>query len=115
LFDAFNDRSYPERWIDAEPDCIAIVDGAFLLRPELENCWDVLVWLDIDFETMVERARERDMAWVGSEDAVVERYRDTGSPRTDERLANPRARAHVLIDNRLPHAPILRRLNCPQL
>jgi uridine kinase len=83
LFDAFNDRSYPERWIDAEPDCIAIVDGAFLLRPELENCWDVLVWLDIDFETMVERARERDMAWVGSEDAVVERYRDTGSPRTD--------------------------------
>ncbi|NWL89459.1 hypothetical protein DMN77_18055 [Paenibacillus sp. 79R4] len=35
----------------------------------------LLIWLDIDSATMVNRALQRDVAWVGSPHAVEDRYR----------------------------------------
>ena len=55
-------------------DAILIVDGAFLLRPELRPFWDLVIWLHISFEDMVARAAERDTAWVGDTDEVRRRY-----------------------------------------
>lgn len=116
LFDAYHDRWFPEEWHDVGLDTVAIVDGVFLLRPELTSHWDTVVWLDIDMETMVERARRRDVAWVGSADAVEERYRRHWVPTHElyERLAAPRERADVVVDNRIFRAPkILRAAPIP--
>jgi uridine kinase len=112
LFDAYRDIWLPEGWHEVGPAAILIVDGVFLLHPRLAGCWDYRVWLDIDMETMVTRARERDVAWVGSEDLVVERYRRHWIPthKLYEHLANPIARADAVIDTRDLQKPEIRRL-----
>jgi uridine kinase len=51
-------------------DSIVVIDGCFLLRPELRGFWEFVMWLDISFETMIERALKRDVDWMPSE-AVV--------------------------------------------
>jgi uridine kinase len=102
LFDANQDAWYPEEWHTAAEDTVAIIDGAFLLRPELAIHWDYVIWLDIDMETMVERARRRDVAWVGSAQVVEARYRRHWVPTHElyEKLDRPRELAHAVIDNR---------------
>src|SRR6185437_12271535 len=91
LFDSYHDEWLTEEWHFPPTNAIALVDGGFLLRPELAELWDYVVWLDIDHDTMIERARRRDVAWVGSEDVVVERYRQRMIPAHTlfERLAHP--------------------------
>jgi uridine kinase len=112
LFDSFHDAWFDEEWHVVGAECVLIVDGAFLSRPELIREWDYLIWLDVDAETMVERARRRDVAWVGSEEIVERRYRDRMIPThlLYERLAQPRRRAHAVVDTRDLDAPsIIRR------
>lgn len=115
LFDSFHDEGLPEEWHDVAADTVAIIDGAFLLRTELVSHWDYIIWLDIDFETMVERARHRDVAWTGSEQRVIDRYRHHWIPTHElyERLVEPASRAHAVVDNRVPERPVLRRLSRP--
>jgi uridine kinase len=81
---------------------VVIVDGIFLLKPEVTGCWEYVIQLDVDFETMVARARQRDVAWVGSETAVEARYRQHWIPTHElyERLAEVHARADAVVDNR---------------
>ncbi len=55
-------------------DSVLLVEGAFLLTPELRHWWDLAVWLVISFETMVERAVARDVGWVGDAAKVRTRY-----------------------------------------
>lgn len=109
LFDAFHDESYPETWEVAGEHSIAVIDAAFSLRPELATEWDYVVWVEIDFETMIARARKRDSVWVGSEEVVAERYRNHWIPTHElyERREAPRARADVIVDNRAFDAPRL--------
>jgi uridine kinase len=115
LFDSFRDTWLPEEWCEVGPRAVVIIDGAFLLRPELADHWDYIIWLDIDHETMVERARRRDVAWVGSADIVEERYRRHWVPTHDlyERLTAAPTRAHAVIDNRDIPRPRLLRLSPP--
>jgi uridine kinase len=92
---------------------VLVADGAFLQRPELRTGWDYLIWLDVDAETMVARARRRDIAWVGSEEIVVDRYRRRMIPSHAlyEELAGPRERANAVIDMRELSAPRVVRLS----
>lgn len=115
LFDAYHDVFWPERWQTVSDRTEAIIEGVFLLRPELAGHWDYIVWLDIDMETMVERARHRDVAWVGSAEVVEERYRSHWIPTHElyERLITPREQAHAVIDNRRPQEPTVLRLVRP--
>ena len=62
---------------------------------------------------MIARACRRDVAWVGSEAAVVERYRRFRLPIHElyERLTQAPARAHAVIDNRILAQPKFLRLD----
>jgi hypothetical protein len=62
---------------------------------------------------MVERARHRDVAWVGSAAIVEARYRRHWIPThlLYERLVEPQRHAHAVIDNRDPHEPRVIRLS----
>jgi uridine kinase len=75
IFDSFHDVPVPEHWQTASENTILIVDGAFLQREELRSKWDYLIWLKADPQTVISRARQRDVAWVGSADMVERRYR----------------------------------------
>lgn len=115
IFDSYHDVPLPEIWTDVQDDAVAIIDGVFLLRPELRGHWDYLIWVDVDIETMVERARKRDIAWMDSEQAVIDRYRQHWIPTHAmyERLVDPAGQAHAVIDNRVPDRPVITRLRQP--
>lgn len=115
VFDSFHDVWLAEEWRAVGADCVLVVDGAFLQRPELRQDWDYLIWLDVDVETMVERARQRDVAWVGSEEVVVGRYRRRVGPTHAlyEKLVQPRDRADAVVDMRDLMAPRILRLGPP--
>lgn len=107
LFDSLHDVPFPEHWHTVDDRDVAIVDGVFLQRPDLVVHWDFVVWVAIDMETMVERARQRDVAWVGSAEVVEERYRTHWIPTHElyERLTQAERIAHASVDNRNPLEP----------
>jgi uridine kinase len=115
LLDSFNDVALPEAWQGVTDDTVAIVDGIFLLRPALADLWDYVIWLEIDVETMVERACKRDVAWVGSVEAVERRHRGfwQSAHNLYEQLDEPSRCAHAVIDNRLIERPRILRIVRP--
>ena len=112
LWDSFRDLPIEEKWIEVTQRAILVVDGAFLCRPELRDEWDYVIWLDVDPDTMLARARARDVAWVGSEEEVVERYRQRVIPShlLYEALVRPVDQAAAVVDTRDLNAPRLVRL-----
>jgi uridine kinase len=112
VFDSYHDVPLAEEWHAVGANCVLVVDGAFLQRPELCAEWDYVIWLDIDEETMVERARQRDVAWVGSEEEVVGRYRRRVGPTHAlyEQLVQPRDHVDAVVDMRDLTAPRILRL-----
>jgi uridine kinase len=101
LNDSYHDCAYPEEWTDVPSDAVVIVDGGFLFHPTLIDHWDYKVWLQVDRETSVARARRRDTAWAGSAELVEERYRLRNLPAHDRHIAASRAPdiADAVIDN----------------
>jgi uridine kinase len=93
-------------------DAVVVVDGAFLLRPELRDCWDYTIWVRVDWATMLERAAARDVAWVGSEQEVRRRYRRLWVPlhRRYERDTGAPELADAVVDNTDPGHPRIERL-----
>lgn len=93
------------------PEGILVVDGCFLAKPGLRAAWDFMLWLDISFETMVERAAGRDVDWVGDETVVRRRYRTfwRQTHRLYESLG-ARESADAVIDNEDPARPSLVRI-----
>ena len=98
-----------EKWIEVTDRAILVVDGAFLCRSEHTDEWEYVIWPDVDPETMLARARARDVAWVGSEEVVVERYRQRVIPShlLYEALVRPVDRADAVVDTRDLNAPRL--------
>jgi uridine kinase len=98
---SYEDRPFVEEWLDVADDAVLLVDGGYLLLPLLRPLWDFVIWLDVDWETMLERASARDVAWVGSVELVRERYLTGWIPRHKwyEETHRPRELADVVVDN----------------
>jgi uridine kinase len=97
----------PERY--APPDAILLFDGVFLFRPELARFWDVKMFVDITLEESIARAAQRDLELFGTVEAVQARYRERYVPgqRLYFGLCDPRAQAHLIIDNNDLNEPII--------
>jgi uridine kinase len=54
---------------------ILLVDGVFLLRPELVGLWDLRIFLSVDPDEALRRALDRDEALFGSREEAERRYR----------------------------------------
>ncbi len=100
-FDFRTDEPLDEPVRYAPVDSVLLFDGVFLLRPELEDCWDFRIFLDVDFEEAVRRAAMRDQPLFGSESATLGRYWNRYVPgqRIYLESAQPRERADVVIEN----------------
>jgi Uridine kinase len=109
IWDSYNDAAIPEKRQQVNNRDIAIVEGVFLQHPALAADWDLVIWLNIDFETMVNRAKQRDVQWVGSVKIVEERYRRHWIPTHElyERITGAPSHAHAYIDNRNLEKPEL--------
>lgn len=76
-----------------------VVDGVFLFRPELDDLWDVRVFVDVDLAEQERRVLARDTDLFGSADVVRERYARRYRPAYDAYRAavRPDARADVVV------------------
>lgn len=89
------------------PKAVVIMDGVFLLRRELAEYWDLSVFLEVSFETVLERARLRDIGLFGEMALLEEKYRRRYIPGQELYFAreHPRARATFVLDNNDPENP----------
>ena len=73
--------------------------------------WDFSIFLDVDFETAIERAERRDLELFGSAANVRARYEQRYVP--GQRLyfarCNPNRRATLVVDNTDPNRPAIMR------
>ncbi|WBC16093.1 uridylate kinase [Micromonospora sp. WMMA1998] len=93
--------------VTAPTDAALLVDGVFLLRPELREHWDVTVHLHVGPEETLRRALVRDLDVFGSADEVRRRYRERYLPGQElyRARARPGERADVVLDLTDPLAP----------
>ena len=81
----------------APSDAVLVVDGVFAFRPEIDDCWDLRIWLDVSRETAIARGEARDAHWGEAESVHSTRY----AVAEDVYLAEVDAlgKADVVIDN----------------
>lgn len=108
-WDSYNDRFFDQDWVEITDDAVLLVDGGFPLVAPLREHWDFVVWLDSDWDTLVERATARDMAWSNDEAGVRAAYEQKWLPRHQHYVdvCRPLTLADVVIDNRDPQYPVL--------
>ncbi|MBV9281921.1 MAG: uridine kinase [Chloroflexi bacterium] len=101
VFDHRTDAPAPAPWESASGNAVLLVDGIFLLRPELDDLWDYRIFLDVDFEVALQRAERRDAGLFGSPAAVRDRYLRRYFPAQRRYLetVRPTERANAVIQN----------------
>lgn len=62
IFDSLHDSVIDESTLLAPPDAVVLIDGVFLFRPELDDQWDVRIYIDVDAEDSLDRGPHRDVA-----------------------------------------------------
>lgn len=91
-----------------EPNSVLIVDGVFAFRPEIDEYWDLRIWLEVPVDLSVRRGTERDWHQTRSTtDAAHQRY--LVSERIYVQKVDPSALADLIIDNSVFTSPRLMR------
>lgn len=94
-----------DRPIDPEPlslpnDCVLLIEGIFLHRPELVDRWDASVWVDVPFEVSVPRGNERFAGAFDADAEATSNHRYVRGQRLYFSEASPREKATWVFDNR---------------
>lgn len=92
--------------VELTPSAVVLVEGEFLLVPELAEAWDLGIMLVADPAVILARALDRD-ADLGSPDEVRERYlrRYLGAWALHEERHDPWSLADVVVDLSDPGRP----------
>lgn len=95
---------------EAPLDAVLLLDGVFLLRPELVDSWDVRIFVSVPFEESLRRAAMRDRSLFGSESAARRRYERRYIPgqKLYFAMASPERAADAIVENADPSHPGLR-------
>jgi uridine kinase len=80
---------------------ILLVDGVFACRPEIDRCWDLRIWVEIDAQLSVRRGTARDAAMEGGADAAEALHRERYLAAEELYLeeVDPRTFVEVIVDN----------------
>jgi uridine kinase len=91
----------------AAADAVLLLDGVFLLRPELIDRWDLSIFVSVAFEQTLDRARIRDLARLGSPAEVERRFRTRYIPaqKLYFAAASPTDHADIIVHNDEPRLP----------
>jgi uridine kinase len=108
-FDHRTDQPVAPQPQQAPPAAALIVDGIFLHRPELRDCWDLSIFLQIDFAV----SRQRNAARDGTTDALdpdtPSNRRYAGGQQRYLSECKPAQRADIVIDYNDLRAPKISR------
>jgi uridine kinase len=75
-----------------------IADGVFLQRPELDDLWDLRIWIDVSFEESLRRAEIRDAHYMEDVRGRYERRYHPGQRLYLEQI-DPRSRADIVVSS----------------
>ena len=81
-------------------NAIIFFEGVFLHRKELNHYWDFSIFLDISFETVINRALKRDLSYFKEKDILLEKYNRRYIPGQKMYLQTeePKSKADIIID-----------------
>jgi uridine kinase len=110
VFDFVNDE-----WVKMEPmiasnDSILLFDGIFLLRPELEETWNLAIYLEISYDESIKRAIESDEG-VSSEKSELYQSRYIPGQKLYHIHVGPKRKADIIVDNNDPENPVITKVN----
>ncbi len=97
--DPLTQRDHSAVTVQAPSDAVLIVDGVFAFRPEINEHWDLRIWLDVDPELASRRGIARDEAMEGAEAEALHRDRYVPAERLYMAEVDPVGLAQVVIDN----------------
>ncbi|NVI92293.1 uridine kinase [Actinomadura sp. BRA 177] len=97
--DPLTQRDHSAVTVQAPSDAVLIVDGVFAFRPEINEHWDLRIWLDVDPELAGRRGIARDEAMEGAEAEALHRDRYVPAERLYMAEVDPVGLAQVVIDN----------------
>jgi uridine kinase len=105
-YDLAADRPAHPDPVPVGPGSVVLVEGSFLLVPELSGCWDLAVLVVADPQTVLERAVVRD-ADLGTPEQVREMYlrRYLAAESLHHERDDPWSRADLVVDLTDPLAP----------
>jgi uridine kinase len=109
VFDFRADTPVIEPLARASERSVLLVDGVFLLRPQLRDAWDFTVFVSASFDETLRRAASRDLGLFGTPDEVQRRYRVRYIPGQQFYFAQarPTEAADAIVVNEDPAAPVL--------
>lgn len=102
-FDHERDVPLPTKWITAPVDALLLVDGVFLLRPELRGLWNASIWLETPSESVPARRMEHEGASGALEDQATRRER--GAQELYRAESSPRSAATIILNAEDPEHP----------
>lgn len=109
IFDYHTDSLIRQVPHSISEDTVLLMDGVFLLRPELNAYWDFRIFLQVDFDVALQRAILLDQYLLGSSQMVEERYQQRYFPaqRIYLQTVQPCHLADVVVDNNDPDHPCI--------
>jgi uridine kinase len=107
VYDLDTDTALSPPVTTAPADAVLVLDGVFLLRPELIDRWDLSIFVSVAFEQTLDRARVRDLARFGSAAEVERRFRTRYIPAQKLYFATARPADHadIIVHNDQPRRP----------
>ena len=107
VYDLDTDTALSPPATTAPADAVLLLDGVFLLRPELAGWWDLSIFVSAAFEQVLDRARTRDLARLRSTAEVERRFRTRYIPaqKLYFAAARPADHADIIVHNDEPRRP----------
>lgn len=107
VFDYRTDQTVDAEFEAVPPSATLIIDGVFLLRPELRRWWNLGIYVHVPEEIALARAIARDADVYGGPDETEVKYRSRYLPgQALYRMeAHPQDAALIVIDNSDPDRP----------
>lgn len=95
--------------VSVGPDSVLLFEGVFVLRTEINRYWDLRILVDVDAESSIERAIERDNGSLGSREIVEKKYRLRYEPAWQIYVGeeHPELKADLIVNNQDVQNPTL--------
>jgi uridine kinase len=95
----------------APKDMVLVVDGTFLYKDVINDCWDFRIFIDTDFDLALKRGSIREADAFGSVEAAekmfVDRYHAASRMYLDEENPRAKSQAVVVVNNDISHPELI--------
>jgi uridine kinase len=109
-FDPTSNSEVDNGFETVQENAVVLFDGIFLMRPELERYWDIMIFVDITTETAMSRAYDRELRNGLSYTEISQLYekRYFAGQRIYFERCHPLERADIVIENNDFRSPFVK-------